>query len=184
MIGRQPPPAAWPSRSTNDLDMESITNILTYGALLSLLAFSLLAIGVYVNPRIFLHTCPQDVRDKVSPITQAERRLSWIFQIPFLMLVLTVPFLSTWRQNAGQISFVALFLNASGVVFVFNLVDLLLDCILDCRTPKFLTLPGTEGMAGYRNYARHFRGFLVGTVASVAFGLVIAAVVTGVALAP
>lgn len=38
-------------------------------------------------------------------------------------------------------------------------------------------LPGTEGMAGYRDYSFHFRQFLRGAFGSVAGGLVIAGVV-------
>ena len=34
------------------------------------------------------------------------------------------------------------------------------------------------GMAGYKNYAMHFRGFLIGTVFSAAAGLVIAGIIT------
>jgi hypothetical protein len=33
-------------------------------------------------------------------------------------------------------------------------------------------------MAGYKNYAMHFRGFLIGTVFSAAVGVLIAVIVT------
>lgn len=35
-------------------------------------------------------------------------------------------------------------------------------------------LPETEGMAGYKNYAMHFKGFLIGTVLSVVVGFIVA----------
>ena len=38
-------------------------------------------------------------------------------------------------------------------------------------------IPGTEGMAGYKNYALDFREFLVGMVISVVLGVLIAALV-------
>ena len=161
--------------------MVSITKVLTDGALLSLLVFLLTLIGVRINPRIFLHTYPKDIRDSVEPNTRAETRLSRVFGIAILLLVLAVPLISTWilkQQMPGDISFVPLFLNAIGVIFFFNFVDLILDCVLVCMTPSFLVLPGTEGMAGYKYYTHHFRGFLIGTIASAVLGLVIAAVVS------
>jgi hypothetical protein len=58
-----------------------------------------------------------------------------------------------------------------GVVFAhfaimfgtFNVLDwVVLDWGLVYWQPHFVVLPGTEGMAGYRNYWFHFRGFLIG----------------------
>jgi hypothetical protein len=162
------------------MNVFSITNVLIFGACLSGLVFLLLMIGVRINPRIFLNTYPKDIRDKVAPQTQIEKRLSRIFGITTMMLVVAVPLISSWclkQQNSGEMWFVLLFLNAFGVIFCFNLVDLLLDCVLVSMTPKFVVLPGTEGMSGYKNYFHHFRGFLIGTMASVVLGLLIAAIV-------
>jgi hypothetical protein len=63
---------------------------------------------------------------------------------------------------------------------VFNIVDwLLLDWLMFCTlTPRFLVIPGTEGMSAYKDYGFHFRGFLKGCVFSVLAGLVIAAIVS------
>ena len=74
----------------------------------------------------------------------------------------------------------SLFLNTFGVVFIFNLVDLLLlDWLMFCFiTPSFVIIPGTEGMKGYKDYGYHFRAFLKGTILSVVAGLVIAGIVT------
>ncbi len=78
-----------------------------------------------------------------------------------------------------MISFFPLFINAFGVAFFFNLVDLLvLDWLLFCFiTPGFLVVPGTEGMQAYKDYGYHFRAFLIGTVLSIAAGLGIAGLV-------
>ena len=45
----------------------------------------------------------------------------------------------------------------------FNVLDCFVFdwCLVYCQ-PRFVVLPGTEGMAGYRNYWFHFQGFLVG----------------------
>jgi hypothetical protein len=39
---------------------------------------------------------------------------------------------------------------------------LVLDWGLVYWQPRFVVLPGTEGMAGYGSYWFHFRGFLIG----------------------
>ena len=109
--------------------------------------------------------------------------MSLIFGIPFLVLLVAVPFISTLalkRQDGGDVSFLQLFLNAFGVAFAFNLVDLLLlDWLMFCTiTPKFVVISGTEGMEGYKDYSYHFRASMIGTVLSVVAGLVIAGIVS------
>jgi hypothetical protein len=66
-----------------------------------------------------------------------------------------------------------------GIVFVFNVVDwLILDWFMFCTlTPRLVVIPGSEGMAAYKDYGFHFRGFLHGTVYSILGGLVIAGIV-------
>jgi hypothetical protein len=51
-------------------------------------------------------------------------------------------------------NFLEIALTAFGVVFLFNLVDwLVLDWLILCAiTPKFVVLPGTAGMPGYKEY--------------------------------
>ncbi len=51
------------------------------------------------------------------------------------------------------------------------IVDWLLVCTLQL---KLFILPGTEGLAGYRNYAFHGRGFVRGLVLSLVISAVLA----------
>jgi hypothetical protein len=162
--------------------MPTVTRILTGGVLLSvLLVLWLFAIFSFrVNPRVFLQDYPKDIRDKAPPQTAAEKRLSRLIKAPLLIFVIGVPLISSWalkRHDPEHATFVAFFLNAFGVVFTFNVFDLLLDFVLVCMSPKFVVIPGTEGMAGYKDYGHHFRGFLVGTVGSLVIGWLVAAVV-------
>ncbi len=162
--------------------MFGIIGVLRDGLILSALVSLFVLISLRINPRLFLQDYPKDIQGAVPPKTPRGRLLSTIISIPFLVALLAVPLLSTWvlkLHTGGQVSFAALFLNAFGVAFVFNLVDLLLiDWLLTCTlTPKFVVIPGTEGMAGYKDYAFHVRGFLIGTLVSAAIGLIIAALV-------
>jgi cation transport ATPase len=97
-----------------------------------------------------------------------------------MALLLGAPLVSTGlvARAMAEPSFTALWQHAFVVVLVFNLVDLLLvDWLVLCTfTPRAFVLPGTEGMAGYKNYWRHFRGFLIGMVVSAVLATIAAAI--------
>ncbi len=154
---------------------------LYHGVLLSLVASLWLILSLKVSPRIFLQDYPPAIQERVPQKNKSERLLSFIFGIPFLLLLLGVPFISTLLLTAHGIKppFWILWLNAAGVGWVFNVFDwLVLDWFLFCTlTPHFLVIPGSEGMAEYKDYRFHFRGFLIGSVISVLGGLVIAIIV-------
>jgi hypothetical protein len=85
-----------------------------------------------------------------------------------LGLLIGVPFASVllWRTaSLGSHSFWELFASAFGVLFIFNLVDLLiLDWLIVCwLKPRWVTLPGTEYILIAEPYLYHFKRFLVGT---------------------
>ena len=162
--------------------MVDLARIIIHGAVLSLVASAFISLTLYLAPRVWLQDYPQDIQDQVPPKNAQEKRLSLILGIPFLILLFAVPFFSTLtlkQQNPDEISFFHAFVNAFGIVFIFNLVDwLLLDWLMFCTiTPPFVVIPGTEGAAGYKDYAFHFRGFLIGTVFSAVAGGVIAGLV-------
>jgi len=161
--------------------MSNYTKILVDGAILSLFASLWLILSLRVNPRIFLHDYPVKIQEKVPKKTKAEKRLSFVFGVPFMLLLLLGSFFSTLSLKAqSEAQIWALWLNAAGVVFVFNIVDwLILDWLMFCiLTPRFVIIPGSEGMAEYKDYGFHFRGFLHGTVYSILGGLIIAGIVS------
>lgn len=155
---------------------------LTYGIILSVLSSLLILGSLYFMPRLWLQDMSKELQDLVPPKTEDEKRKSWYVGAPFLLLLLGMPFLAAWALNArtpGGATFGALFLTAFGVAFIFNLVDwLILDWLIICTlTPKFLVIPGTEGHPAYKDYARHFRGFLTGSVLSAILGLILGGIV-------
>jgi hypothetical protein len=159
--------------------MLDIGKILLDGAILSILA-SLFLIGTLCfNPRLFLQDYPQGIQSLVPAKTPKEKRQSLIVGIPFLLLLVVVPFLSTlslMRQSSGEVTFFQLFLHAFGVIFIFNIVDLIvLDWLMFCTwTPSFLVIPGSEGSETYKDYFYHFKASIIGTILSVVGGLLIA----------
>ena len=78
-------------------------------------------------------------------------------------------------QEAGAtvvyLVFATRFENLSRAVFV---LDWLLLCTI---TPSWAIVPGTEGNPGNKDYAFHFRGFLIGSLLSAAIAVIVAAVV-------
>ena len=131
-----------------------------------------------LKPRIWLRDYPEDVQARVPPKTEQEKRLSLILGIPFLLLLVAVPLVSTLMLKAHHpesATLLALAANAFGVAFIFNVVDwLILDWLMFCTiTPRFVVIPGSEGAAGYKDYGYHFRGFLIGTIFSVTSGLIV-----------
>jgi hypothetical protein len=145
------------------------------GALLSVVASTYLLVLLRFNPRIFLGHYPKEIREIVPPKSEKERRTSI-----FLGLLIAAPFGSAllWRTaTLGSHSFWDLFAYAFGVLFLFNLVDLLiLDWLIVCWVkPRWVILPGTEHIAIPNPYLHHFKEFLLGTVGLVTVGLAIAA---------
>lgn len=142
---------------------------LVSGGILSALMLLLLLGILYYNPRLLLRTYPDDVKAAVPPKTPSEARQFRYLGLLTLALYVGVPLTSTLLlKQEGPLSLWHGFAHAFGVFFLFNLADLLLlDWLLFCwLTPRFLVIPGTEGMAGYKDYAMHARAFLKGTVLS------------------
>ena len=160
--------------------MPILANILLDGVVLSSLVSLWLLLALWINPRIFLHDYPPKIQQAVPKKTRREKQLTYVFGVPLMLLLLLGPFFSTLSVKANNTAeFWALWLNAAGVLVVFNMVDwLILDWFIFCTlTPRFIIIPGSEGMAEYKDYSFHFRGFLKGTAFSILGGLIIAGIV-------
>jgi len=158
--------------------MLDATRIVRDGVLFSVVASTCLIALLRFNPRIFLRHYPREIRKIVPPKSEKERQLSIL-----LGLLIGVPLASAlvWRvATLGSHSFWELFAYAFGVLFIFNLVDLLvLDWLIVCwLEPRWVILPGTEHVVIRKQYLHHFKGFLIGTVGLGIVGLAIAALLS------
>jgi hypothetical protein len=158
--------------------MLDTARIVRDGALLSVLASTYLLLLLRFNPRIFLGHYPKQIREIVPPKSEKEQRMSIL-----LGLLIGAPFAAAlfWRTaTLKSRSFWELFAYAFGVLFMFNLVDLLiLDWLIVCWVkPHWVILPGTEHIEVPNPYLHHFKEFLMGTVGLVIVGLSIAAVLS------
>ncbi len=148
------------------------------GAVLSVVASTYLLLLLRFNPRIFLGHYPKEIRESVPPKSEKERRMSIL-----LGLLIGVPCASAllWRTaTLGSHSFRELFAYAFGVLFIFNLIDLLiLDWLIVCWIkPHWVTLPGTAHIAIPNPWVHHFKEFLMGTVGLGIVGLGVAALLS------
>jgi hypothetical protein len=156
--------------------------IIVYGVPYAVTLLALLLAMLWHNPRLLLQDYPKDVRAAAPAKTPAEKRASLYWSAAFLFLLVAFPVAAALASRAAHRNTFEIFLSASGVAFLFNLSDLLiLDWFIVCTiTPRFVVVPGTEGMAGYKDYGMHLKAFLFGMVFSAVLGLLVTAALAAV----
>jgi hypothetical protein len=159
-----------------------ISHAAIYGVILSGVLFTLILGLVRINPEIMLKDYPPDIQAKYGPMSERSKRQRVpvaIFIIAVLFGIVTLSFQDVGANQEGDISFFVAFIHLFVMFSVFNLLDwLVLDWLIVVTIrPSFITLPGTEGLAGYADYGFHFRGFLIGSVITFLTSLLVAGVV-------
>ena len=152
---------------------------IAYGGVLSLVMSVMIVVSLRLSPESWLGDYPRDIQEKHGPMSRRSQRLKWVFGVPILLppLLFGAALLARLQGVAGS---AIPFWQAALAVFVmwmiFNLVDLvIIDWLLFVYIqPDFIVLPGTEGLAGYKDYYFHFRAFLVGCALCTVFALLIA----------
>jgi hypothetical protein len=160
-----------------------LSQALVYGLGLSLILTILTVISGSVALDMFVDDYPADIRRQYGPMSARAARLRPFVATALFATVLGIPLLGLWvlRSQHGSIPFWAALAFSTACLLVFNLFDLIiLDWLFFCTIqPRSMVLPGTEGMAGYRDYRFHFIGFLKGMIFTLAGGLLISAVWMG-----
>ena len=126
----------------------------------------LLFIGIK-GPRIMLQDYPKSIQNAVPPKTKEERRQTYIYALPFLLVMIGYPLAAgAFLASQSGWHFGETFSFVWGLSLLANLYDLLIiDWLVFCTiTPKMMVIPGTEGNEGYKDYWFHFVGFLKGIV--------------------
>lgn len=129
-----------------------------YNLTLTILVFG----SMLWNREMWLNDYPPDVKAKYGPMSAKAKRQGYLLAIPLLFIMVGGAIWSTLRlkqQQGGTLSFAAAYCHTAGMVMSFWLSDLLLiDGLIGVMwTPSFMVLPGTEGMAGYKDYGLHLR---------------------------
>ena len=167
--------------------MGLIQNLLLFGPLAFILILMyLLPIMRFLNPRIWAFSdLPKTITENVEPPTKRELRIGIVIGIPFMILTLVFPYVSTLfleSQVGGTISLLGAFLNTFGVMMFGNLADwLILDMlIVGTWTPNWVIIPGTEHLrdTAYKDFrVEHSRGHVFATIAMAVISLIIAWIV-------
>ncbi len=158
-----------------------LLNALVYGVLLSLLLAAVIGLSFAVAPDMWVGDYPPDIRQAYGPVSGKGRRFRPLFGLLFFgtaIAVVALSFAALRDAAPAELTFADLFLTGFIVLMVFNAFDLLIvDWLVFVNIqPQPIILPGTEGMAGYKDYAFHFRGFVVGIVISAIGAAVMSAI--------
>ncbi|MEZ4616779.1 MAG: hypothetical protein R2867_14925 [Caldilineaceae bacterium] len=149
-----------------------------YGLALSLVLTIVLAVSGAIELDMFVDKYPPNVKQSYGPMAPRSARLRPYVAALVFITFLGVPLIGLFavRSANSAIPFLPAFAFSGTILFVFNLFDLvILDWLFFCTIqPRSMVLPGTEGMAGYRDYRFHCIGFRKGLGFSVVGGLLIA----------
>jgi hypothetical protein len=153
-----------------------------YGVILSVVLFPLVLALAWMNPEIMLNDYPPDVRAKHGPMSERAKRQRLAVAPLFIAILLgigVVSFRGLHAASGGNVPFRDAAIHLFIMLSVFNVLDwLALDWLIVVRAcPRFIVLPGTEGLAGYKDYGFHFRGFVIGMGLTAAASVLLAGVV-------
>jgi hypothetical protein len=160
------------------MSMESFLAVtLPHALILSSLLSLIVVLSLRANAEMWLGDYPEDIQEAFGPMSEATRRQRSRVALIFFATIFASVIISVVQLfNRYPASPVAVFMHVSLMMAIFNTIDLLvLDWLFFVKyQPDYIILPGTRGLAGYRSYVFHFRGWLVGNIFSLAFGLVCA----------
>jgi len=147
-------------------DQLSLKRILIDGAILSVLLTIIIYGSLCVNPAMWVHDYPPDIQAAVGEV-EVPPVQTIIVGVLFFGVTIGVVLYSNARlrqQNRGELSFLAAFANSALILFFFAVWDLLiLDWLIFVTVqPSFIVIPGTEGLAGYKDYWFHFKVSFLG----------------------
>ncbi|MFW9943894.1 MAG: nitroreductase [Candidatus Sifarchaeia archaeon] len=139
-----------------------------------------------LSPRIWgFSDHPTEITDAVPPQTKRERQIVALLMVPFLLLGLGFPIVSTLVLEStyvGTIPLLDAFLNIFGIMMFGNFADLvILDwLIVGTITPDFVVIPGTEHMREkeYKDFGLfNAKGHVWGTIGMATTSIAVAGIV-------
>ena len=162
--------------------MIDLTKLLVDGAVVTVVFAAMIAFAMLVQPRWFLSpkNIPTDILVMVPPQTAAEKRNGRLALLPFMLALLCLLAWSLWGVAQGEQGFLGLFAHTFGLLLMPFLFDLLIIdwLVMNTWTPDFVGFPGTEGFAGYKDYAFHARAHLRGLPGLTVFSAILAGLFT------
>ena len=129
---------------------------LVIGIVLSTVLTTMIVVSLLINKEMWLQDYPPDVKARWGPISEKAKRQHFVFAIAFfgvLIGAMAYDVIRLERVLRTPPSSLVIFASIVIVLAVFNLVDaVIIDwLILLVLWPGLGVLPGTEGMAGYKD---------------------------------
>ncbi|MFY1635521.1 hypothetical protein ACN27F_19975 [Solwaraspora sp. WMMB335] len=139
-----------------------LNTTLVWSAIFAVAFVAILVGGMLIAPDSMVHDYPPAIRDRYGPKSTRGERVGHIMSALMGLLVLSVAIgvaLSLAFEPDADTGFWSGFLVGCTLVVLLNLFDLVvLDWIVFCWIqPRFMVLPGTEGMPEYRDWLFHLR---------------------------
>jgi len=158
-----------------------IRESITIGMVLSAVLTIMIVASFLINKEMWLQDYPPDVQAKWGPISKKASRQHFVFAISFFGVLIGAMVFDVIRLKlvlGTPPSFLAIFASIVIVFALFNLVDaILIDwLILLVLWPGLGVLPGTEGMAGYKDVRRWTVNLLKGFALAPIAGILVASV--------
>jgi hypothetical protein len=158
------------------LDSLDVQRILFNGTLFSLTLGVIIIGSLIYNPRLWLQDYPKPIRDKVPPLSSSEKRDRAIVGILFLGTMvggLILISLQLRTSYGSALPFGTAYLHSFLIMSMFNLFDaLVIDLPIAVLKPRFVIIPGAEGMEYLlQDYRQHFVNFLKGVLFCAIFSL-------------
>ncbi|WP_063727276.1 hypothetical protein [Streptomyces sp. RTd22] len=135
---------------------------LGYALVLTALFTAVIVGGLLVARDALLDDYPPAIRERHGPQSPRGKRTAAVMGLLNALLFVAVPVvgvLDLHGRTEGPLGFWPAFVLGGVAFLVLVLTDLLvLDWLLFCTVrPRFMVLPGTDGMPEYRDYAFHWR---------------------------
>jgi hypothetical protein len=142
----------------------------------------MIVVSLMINKEMWLQDYPPDVKARWGPISEKARRQHFVFAIFFfgvLIGAIAYDVIQLELVLGTPPSILAIFVSIVIVLALFNLVDaVIIDwLILLVLWPGLGVLPGTEGMADYKDARRWTINLLKGFALAPLAGALVAGVV-------
>jgi hypothetical protein len=163
--------------------MNTITlqHVLINGTVITLAVGVIILGSLMYNARLWLQDYPKAIREKVPPLTPIEKQQRVVVAVLFMSVLFGGLLLTAIQLRGRALAFGEAYLLFFLMLFLFNLFDaVVIDLlILTGLKPKFVILPGAEGMEYlFNDYRKHVGDFLKGmafcAIASLPFAAVAA----------
>ena len=152
---------------------------LIVGGVLSAVLIVLIIVSLMINKEMWLQDYPPDVKSRWGPMSEAAKRQRFVVATCFFGVLIGAAAADVMRLRSvlsTPPAFLAIFVSIAIVFAFFNLVDaVIIDwLILLVLWPGLGVLPGTEGMAGYKDIGWWTTNLLKGFALAPIAGLLVA----------